>query len=249
VGEVNVTSRGKSPGITPTDVFAQYERGQSQARLGRSKVPFGYEVYLEGSSVRAELERARILATLFPGVRGDGVFYRTLPRQESAPWWAVAAYIGKDDTPGDETPGPEVAGTVKVPLGGGHTAGFSANAGRIDQAGTPGFTRAVGGIEHEFRARHLATKAELLGGTDEGVGIWGGYAGGRYEMGRPGVAFARYDLFNSDVEKPDNLFRRLALGWYKEVTRTTRVTVEGDLVDNPSKPHANVFGVQLQQRW
>jgi hypothetical protein len=44
-------------------------------------------------------------------------------------------------------------------------------------------------------------------------------------------------------------FRRLALGWFKELSRTTRVTVEGDLVSHPSKPQADTFGVQLQQRW
>jgi hypothetical protein len=250
VGQVDLTTRGQEPiTLRPTDVYLQYEEGHSQARAGRAKVPFGYEVYIEGSSVRDELERARILATLFPNARGDGLFYRTLAAAPRGTWWAVAAFEGNDTVPGSATMKPQIAGTVKVPLDARHTVGFSAIAGRIDPVGAPSFTRAVGDIEHQYRSGHFRTKAELLGGTEGGVGIWGGYAGAHYETGRPGVAFTRYDVFNSNVERADNLFRRLALGWFKDLTRMTRVTVEGDLVHHPSKPHADTFGVQLQQRW
>src|SRR5206468_1006136 len=124
--------------------------------------------------------------------------------------------------------------TFKLPLDAHQLIGFSADVGSFSPAGKPTFARAVAGVEHRYTARRLATKMEALGGLEQGAGIWGGYAGARYETGRLGALFARYDVFDSNVGQPGSTFRRLASGWYRDIhwsraaAWTTRVTAEYD---------------------
>src|SRR4051794_34072512 len=77
--DINGTTR-QDPGsndaavasFSPRDMYAQWQNAGIQGRIGQSKIPFGYEVYLEGDPVRVEMERARILTTLYPDERDVG---------------------------------------------------------------------------------------------------------------------------------------------------------------------------------
>jgi hypothetical protein len=250
--DLNVTSRSvATASFAARDAYLQWQNHGLQGRMGQSKVPFGYEVYLEGDPDRVEMERARILGVLFPDERDLGIFFRTAPANKGATWGAIAVYNGNGINRLDNNTNKDVAATIKVPLDRHNTIGLSAAAGDFTPAGGgPSLAREVAGIEHQFIARRLKTKMEALAGRDMGANIWGGYAGAQYYTGRFGGPFARYDLFDPNLDAPHDLFRRLAFGWWKDLTKSVRITGEYDRVTNPLVGGGtDTYGVQLQSRF
>jgi hypothetical protein len=253
--ELNLSTRSLSASngvlvpvqVNMRDMFAQWQNAGLQGRFGQAKVPFGYEVYLEGSAERVELERARIFAVLFPDNRDIGVFMRTMPETKTATWAAGGVYNGNGVNREDNNTAKNAVGTIKVPLSKEHVVGVSALAGSFRPADPgPSFVRNALGMEHRFTSGRFFTKMEWLVGRNQGSDLWGGYAGGHYDTGRWGGPFLRYDLMDRDLHAPNDMWQRLAMGWYRDFNKHIRLTGEYDLVGDDTVPSDDLFGVQLQ---
>ncbi len=253
--EMHAGSRGTSAVSTSArDMFVQYQNRGYGARLGQAKIPFGYEVYVEGSAERIELERARIFGAVFPDNRDLGFFVRTVPETQNATWFGAAVYNGNGINRMDNNDAKNVAATVKAPVGDHHVFGLSGTYGNF----RPGNNfssikrtriRELYGGEYRFSSGRFFAYTEIAAGKNQGSPIWGGYAGARYNTGHLGGPFARYDLFDPNRDTAGDTFRRLALGWWKDVTANVRLTAEYDLVDNPSEGSDDLFGFQVQARY
>jgi hypothetical protein len=220
-------------GFSPRDMYIQWQNASIQGKIGQAKIPFGYEVYLEGDPARIEMERARILATLFPDERDIGLFFRTTPKNKGAVWGAVAVYNGNGINHDDNNTAKDGAATLKIPLNASTTVGFSFEDGNFVPA-TPGpaFQRAAAGMEMQYIRKRGFFKMEVLAGRNLGHDIWGGYVGGHYYTGVYGGPFFRFDTFDPNLSAAGDLWRRYAMGWYKDLTTHVRVTGEYDKVLN-----------------
>ncbi len=250
--DINGTSRStSSASFTARDMFVQYQNYGYQARLGQAKIPYGYEVYLEGDTERVELERARIFAQLFPDERDLGAFIRTVPQTKNATWVAAGVYNGNGINRMDNNDAKNVAATLKVPIGDHHVVGFSGTYGTFRPGNNVGAInrtriRELYGAEYRFTSGRFAVKSEIAAGKDQGDPIWGGYGGGRYYTGVLGGMFFRYDVFDPDRDAADNMWRRAAFGWYKDFTPNVRMTAEYDYVTNPATGSNDTYALQVQ---
>jgi hypothetical protein len=109
--------------------------------------------------------------------------------------------------------------------------------------------RNAAGSEHPLVSKRFVPKMEAVVGRDQGSPVWGAYAGARYLFGRPGGLFARYDVYDPDRDASGNLWRRLALGWWKDLNPHLRITAEYDLVNNEREPSDDTYGRQVQGRF
>jgi hypothetical protein len=92
--ELNLTTRSRATtdgilapaSVSTRELFVQWQNSSLQGRAGQARIPFGYEVYLEGNSQRLELERARIFAVLFPASLRAGPGRRGIVGKRTRSW-------------------------------------------------------------------------------------------------------------------------------------------------------------------
>src|SRR4030095_4035403 len=136
-------------------------------------------------------------------------------------------YNGNGINHEDNNTAKDGAATVKIPLNANTTVGFSEEAGNF-VAATPGssFQLSAAGVEMQYIRKRGFFKMEVLAGRNLGADIWGGYIGGHYYTGLYGGPFFRFDTFDPNLNAPGDLWRRYAMGWYKDLTGRTRIPGE-----------------------
>lgn len=253
--EINASTR--SPGrasLNMRDAFIQYNNHGYYARIGQAKLPFGYEVFREGSSDRWALERARIHELLFPNMRDIGLFAGTASRNHRAATYHVAVVNGDGINVADGDSDKSAAAKVEVPLGAHHTVGASVYSGTLTQ---PHPTRASSsistvkqavGIEHRAVFHRVETGLEYLLSRAFGGDVHGGYAQLLYRAGRPGNFFVRHDIFDPNTQVRGDYWHRTSLGWFREFGPHVRITAEYDFVRNGLTPTSNddTYGAEVQ---
>jgi hypothetical protein len=238
-------TRGAGTTITLRDAFTEYKNAGYFGRLGQQKVPFGYEVFRESDTTRPALERARVFGVMFPSERDLGVVVGTASKNPRAPVLSAGVLNGTGINTTDTDKAKSVAVNGIVPVGKHNTVGASYYTGTTPFAGLNRAKTAVG-VEHRLSLGRLSTQAEWLWGRAGGSDLNGGLGQLAYNTGRFGNLFARYDSFDPDVSALGGYFRRISVGWFKDLSPNVRITGEYDFVKDTSTPGSdNTLGVQI----
>lgn len=216
--------------VSLRDAYGQWENHGLQARLGQWAVPFGFENGIESTGDRIEMERARVVTTFFPARRDIGLYLRTVSKNPNATWGVVSVYNGNGINRSDNNNRKNVTGMVRVPFGH-HTLGFSGLSGDFKNGAVTTARNALG-MDHEYINHRFFTKSELIGGRDAGAKVWGGYVAARYNTGKYGGPFGRYDVYDPNLNAPNDMWRRMAMGWWDDITPLVRLTGEYDVITN-----------------
>jgi hypothetical protein len=249
---LNATTRSAAAAsVTTRDAFLEYANTGYYARMGQQKVPFGWEVFREGDEARAALERARILATLFPDDRDIGFTLATVPKNPRTPVVTLGVVNGDGINRTDGDKAKSFAANAIAPLGSHAVIGGSLYTGTT--------TATVGGklvsqvkraygVENRLTLGRLSTQAEFLWGRAAGADVNGGYGQIAYNTGPRGNLFVRHDVFDPNEKAARDYWSRTSIGWYKDFTRQFRLTGEYDFVTNRalSQARQNTFGLQVQ---
>jgi hypothetical protein len=256
--EVNAGTRGGPNPVDLREVYFQYGDRNRIARLGQQRVPFGYQVGLESSRDRVALERARVFTLMFPSERDIGLvgaYNHPVNNPDFDPKRlrvAVGALNGEGINRSDGNADKSYAANLVVPVGA-HEFGASLYSGSSTRdafgAGVADETKRAVGIQHRYRRKHLETQFEYVLGELFGSHVHGGFLQGVYGMGRPGNLFVRGDIFDPDTGRNGDLWRRISLGWYRDLTPNFRLTTEYDFLRVEGTDLDNTYGVEAQLRF
>jgi len=253
--EINASTRsGARASLNMRDAFVQYNNHGYYLRIGQAKLPFGYQVFREGSGDRWELERGRTDELLFPNMRDVGLFAGTASRNRRAATFHVALVNGDGINIADGDADKSIVAKVEVPVGSVHQVGASLYSGTLTRAHP---TRAGAristvkqavGVEHRAVFGRIETGLEYLMGRAFGGDLHGGYAHLLYRTGRPGNFFIRHDIFDPNRQVRGDNWRRTSLGWFREFGPHVRITAEYDFVNNGLTPTSNddTYGAEVQ---
>ena len=245
------TRSAAAASVTTRDAFLEYANTGFYARMGQQKIPFGWEVFREGDEARAAMERARILATLFPDDRDIGLTLANVPKNPRTPVVTLGVVNGDGINRSDGDKAKSFAANVIAPLGAHAVIGGSLYTGTT--------TATVGGklvsqvkraygVENRLTLGRLSTQAEFLWGRAAAADVNGGYGQIAYNTGQRGNLFVRHDVFDPNEKAARDYWSRTSIGWYKDFTRQFRLTGEYDFVTNRvlSQARQNTFGLQVQ---
>jgi hypothetical protein len=253
--QLNAATRGSSSqNVTMRNAYLEYANAGRMGytmRAGQQLVPYGWEVFREGSEDRAALERARVFAILFPDSRDIGFTAAITPKNPRMPVLTLGVINGNEINQSDNDHPKNFVGNMIVALGRHDVFGASFYSGTATTtSGSTSLTQVKNahGIENRASLGRLSTQMEFLWGRSAGAFLNGGYSQIAYSTGQPGTLFVRYDVFDPNTGAPHDYWSRTSLGWYKDFTRQFRLTGEYDLVTNRalSDPHQNTWGIQVQ---
>jgi hypothetical protein len=260
--QINANTRGNATtSFSARDAYIEYHNGmnnQFALRLGQQKVPWGFETFVEGDEPRPALERARYQEIVVPDQRdlGFGAIFnpRKLPLTQAyyrGPLIGFGVYNGSGLNHQDNDESKTLAATVRLPLGGHNTIGFSGLSGTFSPSVGHTDVRQAGNFDWESYWGRFRTQAEVMAGRNLGHDINGGYGQLEYQTGMPGSFFVRYDWFDPNDEAGHDYWKRYSFGWYKDFTKNIRLTAEYDYVTNQltQTRHPNTFGLELQANW
>jgi hypothetical protein len=250
--QLNASTRSAAAAnVNLRDAFLEYHNAGFYARMGQQKVPYGYDVFRNGDEVRETLERARVFAILFPDERDIGLTFGTVSKNPRAPTFAVGVVNGDGVNRSDGDPDKSYVGNALLPLGKHNVIGASFYTGTTSSlvgGKTQSAVKKAVGVEHRLTLGRFSTQAEYLWGRAFLADVNGGYGLARYNTGRLGNFFARYDIFDPSESKPGDYWSRSSVGWFKDFTRQFRLTAEYDFVQNRATKtsHDDVFGIEAQ---
>lgn len=223
----------------------------SRLRAGQAKLPIGYELP-ESSADRLEPERALVMDRLFPDQRDIGVqwHYWAGPGR---PGFDAAVVNGTGINVADDNDRKDVLAAVYLPFHGG-SATLAAYDGRSGRGLTAQEKdRLAAGVELIKNGTHL--RGEYVTGRDLGEDVVGWYARLSQQATRRGTLYVKYDTFDENTDRPDDLFRRWSVGWVEELDARTRLTLHwetrrvGRLFSEYDDFHGDAAIAQLQVRF
>lgn len=257
--EVNAGTRSdRATQVDMREFYLQYIKNNRLVRVGQQRVPFGFQVGAESSRDRAALERARVFTVLFPNERDIGLILginnhiNNSEHDPKKPRYTFGVLNGEGINRSDANREKNVAGSVTIPLGR-HEVGasfylgnaeFNAFGNEVDDT-----TKRAFGFDHRFRLGRLQTQLEYLFGELFGANFHGGYFQVLYNTGAPGHVFVRADVFDPDTDASRDFWRRVSLGWYKDVSRNFRVTAQYDFLKAEGTNFDNTWGLEAQLRF
>ncbi len=257
--EVNAGTRSDS--ALPVDMrefYFQYLRDNRLVRVGQQRVPFGFQVGAESSRDRAALERARVYNILFPNERDIGVVLginnhiNNPEHNPKKPRYTLGVTNGEGINRSDLNRDKSYAGNIVVPFGR-HQLGASFYSGSTtaDVSGNPvaDTTKRAFGVEHRFTSGRFQTQLEYLFGVLFGADFHGGLGQVLYNTGAPGNFFVRTDVFDPNTDRTGDFWRRVSLGWYKDLTPTFRLTGQYDFLRAEGTEFDNTWGIEAQLRF
>jgi len=208
--------------VVMRDAYIDLSAGRSsRLRAGQAKLPIGYELP-ESSSVRLEPERALIMDRLFPDQRDIGVQWHWQGRADG-PALALAVVNGTGMNASDDNDRKDVMASVNVPFSWG-SAAFAVYEGRSGSgASAQDKDRLAAGLELGKKKTQL--RGEYIVGRDRGEEVEGWYLRVSQQAARSGTVFLKYDVFDENTDRANDLFRRWGLGWAEELDANVRLTL------------------------
>jgi hypothetical protein len=216
-------------------------------RAGQAKLPFGYELP-ESSAERFEPERALVLDMLFPDQRDIGLQWRGQAKSD-APIFDIGVVNGTGLNAADDNDRKNVFASAHVPFSDGSAALFIYH-GR-NGTGADTYDKKLLGAGAEI-GKKTRFRSEYITGKDQGEDVLGWYAGLAQQMTKAGTMFVRYDYFDENRDRPDDLFRRWNVGWVEQVDPRVRLTLSwetrrvGSDFSEYSDFHGDAATLQLQ---
>jgi hypothetical protein len=218
-------------------------------RLGQFKVPISYEV-LEPISALLERELSEAWVRLVPKSRDSGAHLLAKGKNGAASW-DLALINGNGVNRTDNNQHKDLVIREVVPFRQG-TAEIAYYTGEFTEGGaTTVRSRLVGGAD--ARLGPVALRGEYVRGRDLGKDVSGGFLRVSGKVGRKGdIAFAKYDLYDEDLDAPNTTFQRYTLGYAHELDPQTRLTAVYQIKDvdsgysDYSKQNGNVLLLECQ---
>ncbi|MCW3096659.1 MAG: porin [Chthonomonadaceae bacterium] len=253
--QFDLSTRGRPlNSVNGRDVYIEYHNTDYFTRVGQSKVPFGYEVWQEGDEARATVERARVMATLFPGERDTGVWFGTVepvdpkhPKKRLVrPTYTVALLTGNGIDKYYDGVGKAISARARIPVHTNLAFDISLFTGRSNQPKGVDKVKQAFGLGVQGLKGRVGAQAEFLWGRAFGHNLYGGYEQVSYDTKIPGVFFARHDIYDPNTSAGGSMWNRESLGLYKDIGNL-RLTGEYDFVTNKAVAgNSNLFSFQLQ---
>ncbi|NIM06087.1 MAG: hypothetical protein GTO55_07285 [Armatimonadetes bacterium] len=214
--------KGAGAEVALRDVYIDYSTSESaRLRAGQAKLPIGYELP-ESSSVRLEPERALVMDRLFPDQRDIGVQWHTQSRA-GAPAFNFAVINGSGINASDTNDRKDVMASLHLPFSGGSVALAAydgrAVAGSVEQEKD----RLAGGLELGKKKTRL--RGEYVRGRDQDEDVMGWYARLSQQMTESGTLYVKYDEFDENRDRSNDLFQRWGLGWVEQIDPRVRLSL------------------------
>jgi len=194
---------------------------ESRLRAGQAALPIGYEL-TEPDPDRLDPERAFMMDRLFPDQRDIGVQWRW-QKKATAPGFDLAVVNGNGINTTDENDRKDFIAAINAPLpfGSATLAIYHGRSGVGDDSVAK--DRLVAGLDIGKKKTEL--RGEYISGKDRGEDVRGWYARLSQRMTKCGTPFVKYDTFDENRDRSDDLFSRWTLGWVEQLDKNVRLTL------------------------
>jgi hypothetical protein len=223
---------GKGPGSKAQlrTAYIDYKLSpESRFRMGQAILPWGYELEESVPNLWTG-ERSLWMDRLFPDQRDIGAFvnYR---RRATSPMFDIGLVNGTSIDAVDNNDKSNLLGRVDFPLKNGSLAlsGYTGTNGE----GTARTRQDRDGLSARYHWGETQFLGEWVTGNDRGKDVRGYYwqLGHPIASQKPNLLFVKYDQFDENRAKPDDLFRRWSLGYWYDLDKATRLTLVWELRD------------------
>ena len=196
-------------------------------RTGQITIPFGYELE-ESTPDLWTGDRSQMMDQLFPDQRDLGAFLEGR-RTPGAPQFDLGVFNGAGIDLYDNNMHVNPMGRVKfsVPYG---SVALSAYDG-TNGTGTSATSQDRYGVGTKLAFGQTLFMGEWIKGKNLGADVEGYYA----QVGRPllsnrsNLLFAKFDMYDQNLDAPQQLFRRWSLGYWYELDKYSRLTLVREL--------------------
>jgi len=222
-------------------------------RTGQIVIPFGYELE-ESTPDLWTGDRSQMMDQLFPDQRDPGAFLEWR-RKPNSPQFSLGVFNGPGIDLYDNNTHLNPMGRIRVGVPHG-TAAISAYIG--DNGTGPSATAQDRyGVGAKLTFGQTLFMAEWISGKNLGADVEGYY----FQIGRPvlrnrtNLLFAKFDMYDENLEAPQELFRRWSLGYWYEFDKYSRLTLVRELRNiQPnyslySKFNSDATYLQFQERF
>lgn len=222
-------------GVTGTkfiEQYVEYLKAPYSARLGLSRIPFGYEVQA-GTQTLITLERSHVVNSLLPtGKYGydHGAFGYYLPAKGAT--FAFGVVNGENlDVLNDSNHGKNIVSRLGVRTGKGDF-GASYYDGTLPTAtGIQDVNRF--GLDALYRSGPYVLVSEYLTGKNGDVDAKGWYVTAAYQRaGSKHQTYVRYDTYTPNTNAGSKEFKRWSVGHSIYFSKLTKFTLEYDAINN-----------------
>ncbi len=222
--------QGKGPGSKAQlrTAYIDYKLSpESRFRMGQAILPWGYELEESVPNLWTG-ERSFWMDRLFPDQRDIGAFvnYR---RKPTSPMFDVALVNGTNIDAVDNNNKSNLLGRVDFPLKNGSVAlsGYTGTNGE----GAAVTRQDRDGVSARYHWGETQFLSEWVTGNDKGKDMRGYYwqLGHPVTPSKPNLLFVKYDQFDENRAKPDDLFKRWSLGYWYDLDKATRLTLVWEL--------------------
>jgi len=247
---------GKGPGSKAQLRTATIDYKLSPAarfRMGQAILPWGYELEESVPNLWTG-ERSLWMDRLFPEQRDIGAFlnYR---RKPTAPMFDVGIVNGTGIDAVDNNNKSNLLGRVDFPLKDGSVA-LSGYTG-TNAEGTARIRQDRTGVSARYHWGETQFLGEFVTGNDKGKDMrgWYGQLGHPVSSVNPNLLFVKYDQYDENRAKANDLFKRWSLGYWYDLDKATRLTFVWELrnVDPKfselTKWNGNAFYAQMQVKF
>jgi hypothetical protein len=227
----------------------------SRIRMGQMVVPWGYELEVPTQDLWSG-ERALFMDRLFPDQRDLGLEFSS-QRSPKAPKLDLGFFNGSGIDMTDNNNNQNLLARVDFPLKNGSIA-LSGYAGTNNE-GTARTRQDRDAVSAKYAWGDTQFLGEFVAGNDKGKDIRGWYG----QIGHPltkksaNLLFAKYDQYDEDRSKPNDLFKRWTLGYWYDLDKATRLILACELRDvganftksERTKWNGNAAYMQLQVKF
>jgi len=247
---------GKGPGSKAQlrTAFIDYKLGPvSRFRMGQAVLPWGYELEESVPNLWTG-ERSLWMDRLFPDQRDIGAFlnYR---RKPTSPMFDFGIVNGTNINAVDNNNKSNLLARVDFPLKSGSVA-LSGYTG-TNAEGTARTRQDREGISARYHWGDTQFLGEFVTGNDKGKDMRGYYwqLGHPLTSASPNLLFVKYDQYDENRSKADDLFKRWSLGYWYDLDKATRLTLVWELRDagpkfsELTKWNGNAAYAQLQVKF
>jgi len=217
---------GKGPGSKAQlrTAYADYRPGpKTRFRMGQAILPWGYELEESVPDLWTG-ERSLWMDRLFPDQRDIGILFNYRPNPK-APQFDFGVVNGTNINAVDNNDRSNVLARVGFPVKHG-TIALSGYRGTSGEG--PAQTRQDrSGLSARYHWGEAQFLGEFVTGHDRGSDMRGWYwqLGHPLRSGKPNLLFAKYDQFDENRDRPDDLFKRWSLGYWYDLDKATRLTL------------------------
>lgn len=233
------------PNTSLLEAYGEYADKTYSARLGLSRIPFGYESPL-GSNKLITLERSQVVSQLLvvPGLwydRGAYVYVKPVDKLNIA---AGVANGASTSTAQDPNNGKNVVARVGYQVLPKTIVGISYYDGTVAQTNNGSYVTGTHidaqriGADLEATAGQFQIISEALLGKNGDVDAKGGYVTVAYTQGKT-QPYVRYDVYDPNTDTANNSFERWTGGVGYYVTPNAKLSLEYEAINDDTQPNLN----------